>query len=352
MKLNYDIYSKFIEHDPLDLQYHEITENISHVTDVERALDVIFRYHRKHGFPHYHVPSFKRYKQLEKLKELDEKTIFRDGKIDQTMHCLSLAWTYFPHWVEVECGTNTMKPIDYWNDDDKLKEIIRKTWKWQIKHGNDKFTLNRLRQNFKIYGGNQSVSNFRPSAAKYIYNTYGNKGVVWDMSSGWGGRLIGFLASDCKKYIGTEPSTKTFDGLLKLEKELNKYKEVELHKMGSEIFKPEENSLDLCFTSPPYFDTEKYSDEETQSYKKYPTPDLWINGFLKDTISNCYHGLKSGGYMLLNIANTTKYKIIEDETVRLSKEMGFEQMDTIYLILSSVAGKGQKLEPIFVFRKK
>jgi 16S rRNA G966 N2-methylase RsmD len=288
---------------------------------------------------------------LSGLRKFDEQTLLKDGKIDQTMHGLSLAWTYFPHWVEVECGNNKMKPIEYWENDSKLKEIIRKTWDWQIKHGNGSFTLNRLRQNFKIYGGNQSVSNFRPSAAKYIYNTYGNGGVVWDMSCGWGGRLIGFLSSNCKRYIGTEPSTKTFNGLERLNAELNDGKEVQLHQLGSEIFKPDENSLDLCFTSPPYFDTEKYSDEETQSYKKYPSESEWTNGFLKDTVSNCFVGLKPGGKMLLNIANTPKYKTIESETIRVATEVGFKHIDTIYLILSSVSGKGEKLEPIFVFQK-
>jgi hypothetical protein len=353
MRINYDTYGKFVEHDELNLEYHRVTQNIFQIKDVEHALDVIFRYHRKHGFPHYNIPMEQRIKQFETLKKFDETRIFKDGKLDQTMHGLSLAWTYFPHWVEVKCGNNTLRPIDYWNDDKKLKEIIRKTWQWQIKHGSGKFTLNRLRQNFKIYGGNQSVSNFRPSAAKYIYNTYGNKGTVWDMSCGWGGRMIGFFASDCKKYIGTEPSSKTFAGLLQLEGDLNDgSRDIVLYKKGSEIHRPEPNSLDLCFTSPPYFDTEKYSDEATQSYIKYPSTDLWINGFLKDTISNCFYGLKSGGHMMLNIANTTKYKIIETETVRLSKEMGFDHVDTLYLILSSVAGNGQKLEPIFVFRKK
>jgi hypothetical protein len=339
VRLNYDTYGKFVEHDPLDLEYHRVTQDVFEIKDIDNALDVIFRYHRKQGFPHYNIPKIRRLRELTKLKNFDENGIFHDGKLDQTMHCLSLAWTYFPHWVEVACGNNTLKPIDYWNDDDKLKEIIKKTWDWQLKHGNGKFTLNRLRQNFKIYGGNQSVSNFRPTAAKYIYNTYGNNGVIWDMSCGWGGRLIGFLASDCKKYIGTEPSTKTFEGLLKLENELNiDNKIVELHKLGSEVFRPEKDTLDLCFTSPPYFDTEKYSDEETQSYKKYPSTDLWINGFLKDTISNCFHGLKKDGYMLMNIANTPKYKVIETETIRLSKEVGFDHIDTLYLVLSSVAG--------------
>ena len=350
--INYESYSKFVEHNELDLEYYRVTQDVFGIEDVDSALEIIFQYHRKKGFPHYNIPAHKRLQQFKSLQRFDEQTLFKDGKIDQTMHGLSLAWTYFPHWVDVICGSSKLSPIEYWNNDDKLKEIIRKTWNWQIKHGNGSFTLNRLRQNLKIYGGNQSVSNFRPSAAKYIYNTYGNQGVVWDMSCGWGGRLIGFLSSDCKKYIGTEPSTKTFSGLERLNSDINTIgKAVELNQSGSEVFKPEKESVDLCFTSPPYFDTEKYSDEETQSYKKYPTEDGWINGFLKDTISNCYFSLKNGGKMMLNIANTTKYKTIEDETIRISTECGFKHVDTIYLILSSVSGKGEKLEPIFIFEK-
>jgi len=350
--INYESFGKFIEHNELDLEYYKVTQDVFSIEDVDSALEIIFKYHRKKGFPHYDIPTHKRLQQFKSLKRFDEQTLFKDGKIDQTMHGLSLAWNYFPHWVDVICGSSKLSPIEYWNNDDKLKEIIRKTWNWQIKHGNGSFTLNRLRQNLKIYGGNQSVSNFRPSAAKYIYNTYGNKGVVWDMSCGWGGRLIGFLTSDCKKYIGTEPSTKTFAGLERLTSDINiKSKEVELHKLGSETFQPVDESVDLCFTSPPYFDTEKYSDEETQSYKKYPTEDKWIGGFLKDTISNCYCSLKVGGKMMINIANTKKYKTIEKETIRISSEIGFKHIDTIYLILSSVSGNGEKLEPIFLFEK-
>jgi len=54
---------------------------------------------------------------------------------------------------------------------------------------------------------------------------------------------------------------------------------------------------------------------------------------------------------MLNIANTKKYKTIEDETISISSELGFKHIDTIYLILSSVSGKGEKLEPIFIFEK-
>ena len=52
---------------------------------------------------------------------------------------------------------------------------------------------------------------------KLIYEKFGGDGVVWDMSCGWGGRLLGFLSKNTKHYIGTEPSTKTFDGLKKMQ---------------------------------------------------------------------------------------------------------------------------------------
>ena len=60
----------------------------------------------------------------------------------------------------------------------------------------------------------------------------------------------------------------------------------------------------MCFTSPPYFDTEKYSEEPTQSYIKFPKENDWISGFLIKTIKNCHYGLKNEGYLALNIAKT------------------------------------------------
>ena len=54
----------------------------------------------------------------------------------------------------------------------------------------------------------------------------------------------------------------------------------------------------------------------------------------------------------MNIANTPKYKFIEEQTVKISKELGFAQEDALQLTLSSVMGAGYKYEPIFVFRKE
>jgi len=359
-RVNYETLGKFVDIDEKDLEFERVTNSID-VVDREYGVEVIFDYYRRHGFPHYKIREDEKHEHMRKLKKFDVDTIYQDNQIVQTMHCLRLAWSYFPFFWEIRCGHAKKSPMEVFHDDDLFKSTIRKCWNWEQKHykGEDPegernvFHENRLRQSIKIYTGTQSVSNFRPTAAKLIYEKYGGDGVVWDMSCGWGGRLLGFLAaSNTKHYIGTEPSTRTYKGLLQMSKEFSYIsKKVDIYKQGSEEYLPNKSSLDLCFTSPPYFDTEKYSDESTQSYIKYPTQDEWVNGFLRKTIENCYYGLKEGGYMLYNIANTPKYKFIEEQTVKISKELGFAQEDTLQLTLSSVMGAGYKYEPVFVFRK-
>ena len=359
MNVDYNILNKYLDVDTLDLEFHRVTNDIRNV-DIDYGVDIIFKYYRKYGFPHYTIRDDEKYTHMKKLQKFDVDTILNGDKIIQTMHCLRLAWTYFPHFWEVRCGGAKMSPMEIFEHDDKFKSTIKKCWNWNMKHfkgeenmEKNKFHENRLRQSIKIYTGTQSVSNFRPTAAKLIYQKYGGE-VVWDMSCGWGGRLLGFLtASNTKHYIGTEPSSKTYAGLQKMVKDFSYFgKQVDIYKLGSEEYKPKKESLDLCFTSPPYFDTEKYSDEDTQSYKKFPTKDGWVNGFLRKTIQNCYDGLKDNKYMLMNIANTPKYNFIEEETIRISKELGFVQEDTLQLTLSSVMGAGYKYEPVFVFRKE
>ena len=358
MITNAQVLTETFGYDKDDLEFERVVNNIRNI-DIEYGIEIIFNYYRKHGFPHYTIREDEKHTHMRKLQRFNVDSIFINNKIIQTMHCLRLAWTYFPYFWEIECGSSMKSPMQIFNDDDKFKSTIRKCWTWELKHwGGEnpdsephKFHENRLRQSIKIYTGTQSVSNFRPTAAKLIYEKFGGD-VIWDMSCGWGGRLLGFLASSRKHYIGTEPSSKTYDGLLKLKEDFEYLdKKVEIHKLGSEVFQPDKESLDLCFTSPPYFDTEKYSDESTQSYVKFPTKEEWIDGFLRKTIENCYNGLKSNKYMLINIANTAKYKFIEEQTVKISKEFGFIQEQTLQLTLSSIMGTGYKYEPIFVFKK-
>ena len=90
-------------------------------------------------------------------------------------------------------------------------------------------------------------------------------------------------------------------------RQMNRELEIELHMLGSETKEMrdalEPNSVDLCFTSPPYFSQEQYSDEETQSYIRFPTQDAWLTEFMGATLDNCAYCLKPNGTLAVNIAD-------------------------------------------------
>ena len=78
---------------------------------------------------------------------------------------------------------------------------------------------------------------------------------------------------------------------------------------------------------------------------------FFVDGFLFQTIENCYESLKKNGYLLLNIANTARGKNIEKATLDVTKGFGLIHEKTLQLTLSSVMGAVYKYEPIFVFKK-
>ena len=133
MSVNYEVLNKFLDTDTLELEYHRVTNNIKKL-DIEEGIAVIFKYYREQGFPHYTIRDDEKYEHMKKLKKFDVDTILDGDKIVQTMHCLRLAWTYFPHFWEVRCGGAKMSPMEIFLDDDKLKSTIRKTWNFELKH--------------------------------------------------------------------------------------------------------------------------------------------------------------------------------------------------------------------------
>ena len=210
-----------------------------------------------------------------------------------------------------------------------------------------------MRALLRRYTGTQCVSNFRPTAAAALYKKFCKTGdTVWDMSMGYGGRLLGAILAKVN-YIGTDPCGDTYNGLVELRKQYgnfnNKYK---LLKQGSESFLLDQPILDFAFTSPPYFDWEHYDDDdESQSYLKWSHIGDWKLGFLFVTLNNAYRGLKQGKYCAINVANTKNYPTFEDDTRECAEKVGFTWVKTYKLQLSSQE-QGSKWEPVFLFQKK
>jgi hypothetical protein len=103
------------------------------------------------------------------------------------------------------------------------------------------------------------ASQFRPSTAKAVYDYFGAVDVL-DFSSGWGDRLCGFLASDAKSYVGIDPNERLFNNYTRMIDDFNvPNKKVEMFNCCAEKAMLTKRKFDLVFTSPPYFNIERYT---------------------------------------------------------------------------------------------
>jgi hypothetical protein len=314
---------------------------------------------RRNGFPHYDLSDLKKAKELLSLSRYGPAPVI-DGDIAQTMHAQGFCWSYHPHSWEVRCG-DMLTPMEVFRNNEKLWDALDK----RAKHGSvNSLTNSEVRKGLKAVSGAQGVSGFRPTAAWTVYDRFCPKhATVYDPSMGWGGRLVGaFMCFKIDRYIGCEPCAKTFAGMMQMEADLrwtvpSRGLQIEMHQRGSETFRPAPGSVDLAFTSPPYFEgngiIENYSDEPTQSHIKFPTREAWLEGFIGQTIRNCHVALKPGGILALNVSD----ELAEPVTDQAVKN-GFVHVETLRLRLSKNMGSKHrpggawKTEPVLAFRRK
>ncbi len=327
---------------------------------IDKRVDKIVKYWQSKEFPYYPTDKKSRQERFDQfMKVNDKKSLDFNNRIFKPHTAgLNLAWSYHPHAFEVRCNNNK-SPYDVFYSKEILSMGIRKALKgsffqkrnWEEFMVQNNTSKEHIRGILRRVSGSQMVSNFRPVTASMIYKIFCDESdTVWDMSCGWGGRLLASVKAKVN-YIGTDPNTKTMKGLKEMittfGRSANHY---ELLKMGSEEYRPSKNSLDFAFTSPPYFDTEKYSNEKTQSFLKYSTVNKWKEKFLRKTLQNVYYGLKPNKFCALNVADVKSYETFEKDTVDIAKQVGFKLVDTFHLQLSSQQ-TDFKSEPIFIFKK-
>jgi DNA modification methylase len=222
--------------------------------------------------------------------------------------------------------------------------------------------------------------------AKSLYEYFlpkNKKSVVFDCCSGFGGRFLGSVMSDRDiHYIGNDVNSKIFndDSYNKLAQFLKEHLGItstyHIEKRGSEEMneskelKNYENSVDLFLTSPPYFSKEKYSNDETQSYLKFPNYKDWVQYYLKKTFEIVHHSLKPNAYCLLNVSDINlneTYFPLELDSIKTLESIGFEYQYQIGMVMNKYIGLSyegvlnkwwdkesncfRKVEPILVFQK-
>ena len=285
------------------------------------------------------------------LCDIDTYTIYQDGSFNLNNMGANILTQFFPEILDV-VKSGKASPRDFFKDDKRLLGYCRTVLKY-CTSPLEMFKMMSFRGSSRCY-------NFRPATAKTIYELYGKDNCkVLDTSSGFGGRLLGFFtAKNTSEYVGIDPNTA--DSCNKFILYMGRYftnKKAYVNKIGSEDFTIEnypkyENYFDISFTSPPYFDTEKYSDSDTQSYKKFNTYDLWVDGFYRNTIYNSCNALKLDGVFAVNISWVDN---IKEYTEEFLNDCGFYIIkEDKYLLRihpresSYGSDKMSKYEPIWV----
>jgi SAM-dependent methyltransferase len=269
----------------------------------------------------------------------------------------------FPNMMTAEPkgrGSNSLR--DRFLDDRKLERAIRLCFDYR--EGNNLVSPTALRRALELVTG-ENVQNFKPLNARAIVDhlcpvMWGN---VYDYSAGYGGRLLGIATGKMRyNYTGIDPNTETFD-------HLNYLNSLILTATGnnstivqavSEEYEP--HDMDMAFSSPPYFNLEKYSDEPTQCMVRYTTLDDWFEGYVVPTMKNIYRGLNGEGVFATNIADyksygNKEYQVV-DRWIATAQSLGFNHASTIKMMLNTRPGVGndkvagrEKFEGVYVFTK-
>jgi len=153
---------------------------------------------------------------------------------------------------------------------------------------------------------------FKPNVAKVLYDKLGSENIL-DFSAGWGDRLAGFYASETSEYyLGIDPRKENHPIYEEQSEFYHKHMTVfEVQKKCNFIESPAEevdftkykDFFDTVFTSPPYFNVERYSYDETQSWVRHKEINEWNENFLQKTLKNLWCSVKRGGYLLVNISD-------------------------------------------------
>lgn len=323
------------------------------------------------------------YKKYSKEDMQDQLVQFRDNNLDLSIlndsgkSLSKLCITFFrEEQYKAKNARAKYSPDEVLQSDELLEEAFEK-----IDAKPTYYNAGSDYKNFVSFITNEAtmvskVAIFSPNLARKIYERWCPKfyANVHDSSSGWGNRCQGAMTSKYEyNYYGTDPNS----GLHEHYNEQADFIRETLHTnnitdfrcCGSEEFIPEwEGKMDISFTSPPYFNTEKYSSELTQSAAKCANYYSWRDDFVRPTIKNVYRYLKPGAYYLLNLKNLTptfgSFPALNDWAI-VAQQEGFELVDIEVMYYQSTrqfgtskkTGKKREVnftgdkEPVLVLRK-
>lgn len=222
---------------------------------------------------------------------------------------------------------DSISPYDYWQTN---KKYIKERCSGD---------LECMRED--IYANSREATTFSPVVSAYIYDTLLEEpGDVYDPFGGWGDRMIGAICSDkVLTYKCTDLNPDLADGYSAIIEHGPKAS----FTIGDalELAKTEPaNTYNLIFTSPPYFNFERYN-------KKNKLPDnypRWLNEFVEPLIVELYRVLKPNGILAIHISNISTARTLGDDFKKICSKHG-SYVKSLYTV-SKIS------VPVIIFKKK
>jgi hypothetical protein len=268
---------------------------------------------------------------------------------------LRLANSYHPQMWSIRAYGRNRSPIEYFQDDQFLARTLGRA---------PRFWPNRccwsapnVRNLFRIAAPGR-VANFRPMVAAGIFRKFCPPGGrVVDFCSGYGGRLLAAIACGVA-YVGIDAAAEQVGGCRQMADDLKEITSspvvLSLGCATEMLERVESRSAELVFTSPPYFDKERYGDDALQSYMQFSSYRSWLVGFLAPAIRQSFGVLKTGGYLALNVADNRRFALAADTHAIMKKVFG--NVDTYIMRMRRLPsyrhfGLAHRSEQILVSRK-
>jgi len=267
------------------------------------------------------------------------------------------ASNYFHQETRWLCDSmNSPSPYRVWHTERFRLTLFNALWSLKHKEINE----SKLRSTIGLR--KYIAAQFSPASAKAIFERFNSKRVL-DFSSGWGDRLLAFASCEgTEHYTGIDPNEALLEGYMaQIEAYGVKDKTFNMIQGCAEEVRLEKESVDTVFTSPPYFNIEKYTKQDNQSFKKFKKLEDWLEKFLFKSLENAWYALEKGGHLIINISdvysNHRINKICDPMFDYMATLEGSEYQGTLGLRMAkrpnSKAGKidGVFAEPIFVWKK-
>lgn len=227
--------------------------------------------------------------------------------------------------------------VEAFNDDALLARAIR----YQLDCG-DPTTPSRVLRALQAFV--RAPQNFPPALARGLVDEYApENGTVLDPCAGFGGRLLGTVASTKNlRYVGFDIEARTVDGNNTLAKRLGVSDRVSVTLRDAVSLEPWPRA-DLVITSPPYFNLEDYGDAARAALPT--TYEAWRDGFLRALIANA---LRAAPVVVLNVANAGKRDLPADAAAIAVSLGGVVTREITWLLPKF--GRSQRAEKILVIR--